>query len=109
MPGFFIEFIKETLGALILHCMKNLAYLLIGIVALTGCEKTIHFKPNDASSLLVVDASIESGRPPLVILSRSLDYFSEITPELLEGSFVHSADVYISTGNLTHKLKEYAL
>jgi hypothetical protein len=89
--------------------MKNLAYLIICIVALTGCEKTIHFKPNDTSPLLVVDASIESGKAPLVILSRSLDYFSQITPEILAGSFVHNADVYISTGSLTHKLKEYAL
>jgi hypothetical protein len=88
--------------------MKKLAYLLLVVILFSSCEKTIHFTPNDASTLLVVDASIESGKPPLVILSKSLDYFSEITPEILAGSFVRNADVYISTGTTTSKLKEYA-
>src|SRR5205085_8419161 len=78
------------------------------MIIVSSCEKTIHFTPNDASTVLVVDASIESGKPPLVILSKSLDYFSEITPEILANSFVRNADVYISNSTTTSKLKEYA-
>jgi hypothetical protein len=74
-----------------------------------GCEKSISFKPRNASPLLVVDASIESGQPPLVILSRSLDYFGQINPDILAGSFVRNADVSISNGTTIHKLKEYAI
>ena len=88
--------------------MRILAYLLIISITFIGCEKTIHFEPNDAASLLVVEATIESGQPPLVILSNSLDYFSKITPDILANSFVRNAEIYISDGATTHKLKEYA-
>jgi hypothetical protein len=88
--------------------MSRAAYLLTIVILLTGCEKTIKFEPKNASPLLVVDATIESGQPPLVILSRSLNYFNKITPEILAGSFVRNADVFISNGTITHKLKEYA-
>lgn len=56
---------------------------------------------------LVVEATIENGQPPVVILSQSLDYFSQISPSVLENSFVHGAAVYVSNGTLTHQLKEY--
>jgi hypothetical protein len=88
--------------------MKKLAYL-FAVVVFCSCEKTINFEPNNADSLLVVEATIEPGQPPLVILSKSLDYFSKITPEILANSFVRNADVYVSNGSMTHKLKEYAL
>ena len=88
--------------------MSRAAYLLIIVILISGCEKTINFQPNNASPLLVVEATIESGQPPLVILSKSVDYFSKITPEILAGSFVRNAEVFISNGTRTHKLKEYA-
>jgi len=91
-----------------LQLMKHLAYLLILLIFLSGCEKTINFEPHNAEPLLVVDATIESGQPPLVILSKSLNYFNKITPEILAGSFVRNADVYLSDGIRTHKLREYA-
>jgi len=74
-----------------------------------SCEKSISFKPRNATPLLVVDASIESGQPPLVILSRSLNYFGQINPDMLAGSFARNADVTISNGTSTHKLKEYSI
>ena len=87
--------------------MKKLAYLFT-VIIFASCEKTINFQPNNADPLLVVEATIESGQPPLVILSNSLDYFSKITPDILANSFVRNADIYISDGTNTHKLKEYA-
>jgi hypothetical protein len=56
-----------------------------------------------------VDASIENDRPPVVVLSKSLGYFSEINLELLASSFVRNAEVSISNGIKTHKLKERSL
>ena len=82
--------------------------VLIGII-LAGCEKKVDFKLQDAEPKLVVDASIENGQPPQVTLTRSLDYFSTFTPELLAQSFVHGADVFVSNGTLTHRLKEYTV
>ncbi len=74
---------------------------------LCSCEKNINIKLKSTEPKLVVEATIENGQPPLVYLSQSLDYFSNITPDLLENSFVHGAEVYVSNGTLTHRLKEY--
>ena len=56
----------------------------------------------------MVEATIENDRPPVVILSRSLNYFSTIDPQILATSFVNNAEVFISTGTKTQKLKEYS-
>ena len=77
------------------------------IVLLCGCEKNITIKLKSTEPKLVVEATIENGQPPVVILSQSLDYFSQISPSVLENSFVHGAAVYVSNGTLTHQLKEY--
>lgn len=84
-------------------------FILVLIAFLTGCEKSITFTPDTAEQSLVVEATIENGEAPLVILTNSLNYFSEITPAALAGSFVHNADVVISNGVKNHKLKEYEI
>lgn len=79
------------------------------ILLLCGCEKNINIRLKSTQPKLVVEATIENGQPPVVIISQSLDYFSQISPAILENSFVHNASVYISNGTLTHQLKEYKL
>lgn len=76
---------------------------------LLGCEKDIEFPLENSEPKLVVEGIIENGTAPVVMLSRSLNYFSQITPEILNESFVHDADVFVSNGVKTHKLKEYAV
>jgi hypothetical protein len=88
--------------------MKYLFYFFT-IVILFSCEKDINFNLNESPSTLVVDAQIENGKPPMVILNRSLSFYSTLDIATLASSFVHDADVYISNGTLTHKLKEYSL
>ncbi len=88
--------------------MKNLI-LLLTLFTLFSCEKNIDFKLNESSPTLVVEAEIENGKPPRVTLTKSVPYFSQISPEIFIGSFVHNAEVYISNGTLTHRLKEYVL
>ncbi len=89
--------------------MKSPAYLLILLVifSLTACEKTVTFRLDETEPKLVVEASIENDQPPVVFLSNSIGFFSRIDPATLSGSFVHNADVYMSNGTRTHKLKEY--
>jgi hypothetical protein len=83
--------------------MKHLTVVILALpVLLLACERTIDLEVDDANPKLVVEATIENGEPPV-----SLGFFSKITPDLLAGSFVHNADVFISNGTLTHKLKEY--
>ncbi len=87
--------------------MKMFLLLLFCILILISCEKNIRFDLKAVPDLLVVDASIENGQPPVVVLSKSFDYYSEINPQLLAGTFVHDAGVFISNGNATQQLKEY--
>lgn len=57
---------------------------------------------------LVVDASIESGTPPFVVLSKSLNYFGSVSPEDLSKTFERNAVITVNNGIKTHLLKEYA-
>ena len=88
--------------------MKLVAALFC-VTCLFSCEKNIDFKLKVVPDVLVVDASIESNQPPIVVLSKSFDYFSKITPQSLDTLFVHNADVFISNGIQTQKLREYSI
>ncbi|MEO6289573.1 MAG: DUF4249 domain-containing protein, partial [Ginsengibacter sp.] len=56
--------------------------LLFYTLFLISCEKNIRFDLKAVPDLLVVDASIENGQPPVVVLSKSFDYYSDINPQL---------------------------
>ena len=87
--------------------MKHwLLIISLGILC-SSCEKAISFKLDNTQPSLVVEATIENGQAPVVILSSSYDYFSTISPEILAASFVHGAVITISNGTKTHQLKEY--
>ena len=77
-------------------------------LSFNSCEKNINFNLSNSPDLLVVDASIENGQVPYVLLNKSFDFFSTLNLEKLSNSFVHDAVVTISNGIVTHKLKEYA-
>lgn len=86
--------------------MRALAVFFL-VFILSSCEKNIDFSLHEVADVLVVDATIENGQPPVIILSKSVDYFSKINPQILENSFVHKADVQVSNGVRNQKLKEY--
>jgi hypothetical protein len=87
--------------------MNKITGTLLLLIFITACEKDINFKLKDAEPLLVVDANIENGNAPVVILTKSLDFFSTVDTSLLFNSFVRHATVSISNGVRTHQLKEY--
>ncbi len=91
--------------------MKNFFYFLLFtfLFFFPACEKAVTFHLNETNSELVVEATIENNQPPIVILSKTVGYFSNINPTILQNSFVHNADVSVSNGTLTHKLKEYPI
>ena len=89
--------------------MKYVLVLSAVLLIFTSCEKNIDFNLKNADDLLVVDAQIENGMTPTVSLTKSFDYFNTINPQLLLNSFVHNAEVTLSNGTRTHKLKEYAV
>jgi hypothetical protein len=55
----------------------------LGALLFIGCERDIDLPLRMATDALVVEASIENGRPPVVVLSNSYNYFTKITPALL--------------------------
>lgn len=84
-----------------------------GLVALlfvvVSCEKNIDFNLKAADPLLTVDAQIENDQAPVVVLTKSFSYYQALTPQLLSNSFVHDAEVYMSNGTQTHRLREYSV
>src|SRR5437868_8175531 len=87
--------------------MRNALFIFAVSLFLVSCEKNIDINLKNADPVLVVDGQIENGKPPVIILTNSLNYFSQITPALLTQTFVHDADIGISNGTVTHFLKEY--
>jgi hypothetical protein len=86
--------------------MKYLYSFLI-LLFFAGCEKAINIQPEEQKSLLVVDGSIENGQAPLIFLTTSLNYFSNISPQILASSVVTNAKVTLSDGTITSVLKPY--
>jgi len=78
------------------------------VTLLLSCEKAIHFDMAEQPPELVVEATIESGAYPVVYLSSSLNFFSQISLQDLARSFVRNADITISDGSVTQQLHEYS-
>lgn len=89
--------------------MKNLILLFTAAIFLSSCEKNIKFNLKNADDVLVVDGQIENGEPPRIVLSKSMDYFGKINPQILANSFVHNAVITVSNGTRTNQLKEFAV
>ena len=89
--------------------MKYVLFLITTSFILISCEKGVTFDLEESTPKIVVEGTIETNEPPIVILSKSQNFFAQITPDILANSFVRNAEVYVSNGTLTHKLKEYSL
>src|SRR5688572_16512171 len=88
--------------------MKFVTGCIMALFLFTGCEKDINFDLDDVEPVLAVDAQIENDQAPVVVLTKSFSYFDKLTPQLLANAFVRDAEVYMSNGTLTHRLKEYS-
>ncbi|RXK58035.1 DUF4249 domain-containing protein [Lacibacter luteus] len=86
--------------------MKYISTVVL-LFVLIGCEKKVEFDLKETMPLLTVDASIESGQGPTVVLTKSLNYFSKVSAEVLANTIIKDAEVYLSTGNNTHQLRRY--
>jgi hypothetical protein len=86
--------------------MKHWIQLLVVGLLLASCEKNINFDLDEAEVVLVVDAQIENGRPPVVVLTKSFSFFQQLDAAAINNSFVRNASVRISNGTQTHLLKE---
>lgn len=87
--------------------MKKWIWVLV-LTGLYSCEKDIDFDLKESEPVLTVDAQIENGLAPVVILTKSFSYYQKIDLALLSASFVRNASVTITNGSITQQLKEYS-
>lgn len=80
--------------------------LLLLVLFLFGCEEEIALELPAGEELLVVQGHIEQGSQPIVVLMRSVPVFTSTTQEELEASFVHGAQIIVSTKGREYTLKE---
>jgi len=85
--------------------MKNIYYILL--IGLFGCTKSIVFELPEIEQTIVVEATVESGLPPRVILTNSQGYFEAIDSTILSDIFIHDADVVLSDGVESFPLQEF--
>ncbi|HSC53224.1 MAG TPA: DUF4249 domain-containing protein [Phnomibacter sp.] len=80
---------------------------ILGLFA--SCEKEVEIVPNELETQVVVEATIENGKPPIVYLTNSLGFFSTLSVDDLAKSFIRNALITVQDGAKTVTLKEYAI
>lgn len=86
--------------------MKNILYLLSIIILFASCTKEVKIDIPGYQEQLVVDGRIETGQPPIVLLSRSNDIYSPTNLDAYLNGFVSGATVTVSDGTTTVVLDE---
>lgn len=79
-------------------------FLLLASVALVSCEVPIDVTLPEAEPLLVVEGRIEPGMPPVVLLSRSQDYFAPVDAGLLGSLYAGNGTVTLTVDGEPHVL-----
>ncbi len=80
--------------------------LLLGLLLFTGCEKDITVDLPQVPEQLVVEGTIEPGKPPFVILTRTQPFFSPVDLNALANMFVSGATVTVTTNGATWTLDQ---
>ncbi|MHC2993635.1 hypothetical protein OB13_19395 [Pontibacter sp. HJ8] len=83
------------------YCLYLLLFLL-----LVACEEDLTLEIPEGQEQLVVEGHIEQGAPPVVVLTRSLPVFDGFAAEDIANSFVHDAQVIVTTSGKSYTLKE---
>ncbi|RIJ41674.1 DUF4249 family protein [Pontibacter oryzae] len=89
--------------------MKKLPLIVFFLFLLTSCEEDITIDLPAGDELLVVEGHIEQDAPPIVLLTRTVPVFSEVSAKSLAESFVHGAEVKVTNNGKSYTLKELPL
>ena len=87
----------------------RLFYLSLPLFLLYGCEQEFTPVPSGDGPKYVVEGYVEAGdnpTPTYVLLTKTFDFYGEISPEQFTESFVHDADVKVSDGGFEVTLQE---
>lgn len=86
----------------------RIAVLFCVVGTFLSCEKEVYIELDTGEQYLVIEGGIENDLPPIVLLTKSIGYFEKIDLETLQNTSVHDAEVYVSDGIKTVRLKEYS-
>ena len=86
--------------------MKQLILLSIVAILSSACTKEVEIDIPGYVEQLVIDGSIEPGRPPLVLISKSKDIYAPTDLNAFLSTFVSGATVTVSDGTNTVQLIE---
>lgn len=78
--------------------------LIVLLSVIASCTKEVNIDIPGFKEQLVIDGSIETGMPPIVIISRSKDIYSPTNIEAFLSGFVTDANVYVSDGTNEYQL-----
>lgn len=81
--------------------MKKYLSLIAIAVLLVSCTKEVKIDIPGYKEMLVIDGSIETGAPPIVLLSRTNDIYSPTNLEAYLNGFISGATVTVSDGTTT--------
>lgn len=71
----------------------------------SACQKDVSIILPSYDEKIVVDGKIETGLPPIIILSTTKDIFSNNSQDAIFGDFISDALIIISNGTLTDTLQ----
>lgn len=86
--------------------MKKLIYIAILSTVISSCTKEVLVDIPESEEKLVVDGRIETGEPPVILLTRSNNIYDETSGNLLLESLVSGATVTVSDGSNSVVLDE---
>ncbi len=89
--------------------LKIFFFAVVLAFCVASCEKEVKINLTNGETQLVVNGQIEIDEPPFVVLTRSIGYFSKVDLQTLQNSFIHDADVRVSDGSRSIKLREYSI
>jgi len=74
-----------------------------------ACEKEVDIDLPPSEQKVVVEGSIETGGPPIVLLTSSLSFFGRVDAAAFENAFIRGARVRVSDGTQEITLREYSI
>ncbi|MBK6540745.1 MAG: DUF4249 domain-containing protein [Flavobacteriales bacterium] len=78
--------------------------LLLLTLVVIGCSKEITVDLPETETKLVVEATIEPGQPPFIILTRTQSYFAPADPASFANIFVRDAVITVQDGTTTYTI-----
>ncbi|MCR4965513.1 MAG: DUF4249 domain-containing protein [Bacteroidales bacterium] len=79
--------------------MQRITYYIICLLTIVclGCQTEIEVDLPDYTSKLVIEGTIENGKPAMVVLSKSIPFFAEIDMEyIMQNVIVRDAELWVT-------------